>query len=86
MRKVIIPHAVDEVRNRIAFLIPQVHSGKTLQWHISNGALVGLHMGKLLHGCLGFIGLEGDFAANPICTLFRNRPLGKLVAQVDFKF
>lgn len=78
-------HLVDEVGYRIALLVPEIDSREPVQGHVSRVGAASLHAGELLHRRFGAVALEFGLAPYPLGALLGHRPLGELVAQLDFK-
>ena len=78
-------HFVDEVGDRIAGLVTQVHRRETVERHVGGVHAVGLHNGERLHGGLGAVALEPGLAAHPVSALLGDGALGQLVAQLNLE-
>jgi hypothetical protein len=79
-------HLVDQVGDRIARLVTQVHRRKAVERHVGCGGASGLHARERLHGRLGAVALECSLAAHPVSALFGDGALGQLVAKLNLEF
>ena len=73
---------VDQVRDRVASLVPEVCRREALERHVGSAVV---DDGELLHGCAGLVGLEGDLPLDPVGALPGDRSLSELVAQPDLE-
>lgn len=76
----------DDVRERVAFLVTKVDSGKPLNRHKDGVTRRCARTYKGLHRSLATVGAERGFAAYPVSTLFGDSLLRELILQLDFKF